>query len=714
MPRQTQTTVDNNFRNGLITEATALNFPDNACTETFNCEFNANGSVSRRLGFDFEPSFQTKTIDRSNSAINSYLWKNVSGNGDVTVVVVQVGSTVYFYRLVEGATFSSGAVSSTVTLVPVAGAPDPATVEAQFSDGNGLLFITHPSCEPIRVSYNITTDVATPTNIIIKIRDFEGATADPFAVDERPISTFAGLNNSHLYNLLNQGWNAVNLAAWDTPQTTMPSNSDIMWRFKDASGNFDPSSTSIARITAGNTPAPKGHYVLTLSLQNRDGISGTVGVANTTTGSQRPSISAFFAGRVFYGGINFVGFNSTVYFTQIIERPEQYAFCYQANDPTSENLFDLLPSDGGAITIPDAGTIYKLVPLQGGLGVFAANGVWFISGSQGIGFTATDYTVQRVGLIPTLSATSFVNVAGWPAWWNAEGIYIIDPSGGQAFGQGSQLPAIKNITYSTIKDFYDAIPVNSKRLARGAYDRLNGRIRWIYRATDTVQITNLYEFDRILNFNVNTGAFYPWTITDSPVKVNSLVIADTIVGTVSTDIVTANAGADNVVDLSSNQVISFSSSGLERSPFDKYLVSYPDSGSYKFTFANKSSADYLDWFTFDFLGRSYDSHFITGYKIRGDAIRKFQSNWVRIFSETTLPVAYTFQGIWDYALTGSGTGRWSAQQHISHSNTDYFTNSARLKVRGHGKALQFRVGSVTGEPFEISGWSAYQSANAIP
>jgi hypothetical protein len=182
MPQQVQFSVENNFANGHITDFTGLNFPENALFDTQNCEINYDGSVNRRLGFDFETGYSTKTINRTNNVVNSYLWRNVSGNGDVSLLVMQVGPTIYFYRT-EGDAFSTGAVSTTVTLTPVSGAPTPETVEAQFSDGNGLLFITHPYCEPMRVSYNTSTDTATATSITLKIRDFEGDTVDANAVD---------------------------------------------------------------------------------------------------------------------------------------------------------------------------------------------------------------------------------------------------------------------------------------------------------------------------------------------------------------------------------------------------------------------------------------------------------------------------------------------------------------------------------------------------
>lgn len=704
MPRQATVSTETNFRNGLITEATALNFPEAAVTETYDCEFNTDGSVTRRLGFDYEAGHGFVDINRTNVVVNTYLWKNVAGNGDLSLLVQQVGNVLHFYELSEDNSFSSGHISSTATLTgAVAPASAVGVLEAQYCDGNGYLIVTHPLCDPVRISYNPTTQIISQVSITIQIRDFEGAVADPYDTTTRPTATLGTLDVNHLYNLYNQGWNVTNLTAWDTAQTTMPSNADVMWRFKDTSNNFDASTAAINRVISGNTPAPKGHFVLDLANQNRNAASGLTGVASSGTGDQRPSTAAFFAGRVFYGGINTNKYNSNLYFTQIIERDDQYGKAYQVNDPTAEDLFDLLPSDGGVISIPEAGTIYKLFTVPGGLSVHSENGVWFITGSTGIGFTANDYTVQKIAEIPTLTHTSFVNVAGFPCWWNSEGIYIMS-------GQG-QLPQIQSLTETKIKSFFQKIPLQAKRFARGIFHYTDAHIRWIYRSTEANTLTEQYEFDRVLNFNVTTGAFYPWTITPSDIKVNAIVVSELHSGNVVIDNVVA--GADNVVDSLGNQVVVYSSTGASTVPFDKYLISQSSGGSHLFTFSSKINASFLDWAQFN-GGTDYDSYFITGYKLRNQGIRKFQSNFIRIFSRLENQVSYMFQGIWDFANTGSGTGRWSVNQLVTHTDTNYSTAGKRLKVRGHGLALQFKVGSVSQKPFDIIGWSSFDTGNTNP
>jgi hypothetical protein len=714
MPRQTGISVTNDFRKGLITQATGLNFPENACTNTYNCEFNLDGSVNRRLGFDFETAFANKTINRTNSAVATYLWKNVGGDGNITIFVVQVGPTIFFYKAVGGS-ISSGAVSTTVTLTPVSGAPTPDAIEAQFADGNGFLFVTHPYCQPMRISYNTTTDTATPTNIDVKIRDFEGDTADALAVDNRPTSTFAGLTAAHSYNLQNQGWTSTNLTAWDTAQTTMPSNADVMWRFKNATNDFDFGAASLARLTFGNSPASKGHFIMSVVNQNRDTAAGTTGATATSAGSARFSTCAFFAGRMFYAGINASGFNSRVYFTQIVENTPQYEMCYQVNDPTADDFFDLLPNDGGVIKIPDAGTIIKLFSIPGGLAIFAANGIWLVTGNQGIGFTANDYTVLKISNITTLSATSFVNIQGYPMWWNADGIYSM------AVQSNGVVPQIEPITYGTIKEFFDGIPLTSKKFAKGFYNYIDGVVQWLYRSTATDVTTNAYEYDRILNYNTYIKSFYPWTITPSAVTVNAIVVCDSISGLTSVDNV-IDGSANNVVDGSTNQVITFTNSGVAATSLtSKFLVSSSNgAGSYNFTFAETKNTSYLDWFLFDTTGVDFTSFFTTGYRLRGEGLRKSQPGWVAVASRTDNAVAYTFQGIWDFAVT-AGAGRFTTSipttltpQNVNHPSTNANVVIRRLKVRGRGRSLQFSVSSVSGQPFDIIGWSVLDQVNSIP
>jgi hypothetical protein len=795
MPRSQAVAIENNFQRALITEASGLNFPENACTETYDCHFEVTGQVSRRLGFDFESNHGLVTIDRESDAISTYLWRNVAGDGNISLFVAQVGDTLYFWDVSQSQSLSQGDILDTVVLTDFdpAGAPNPRANECQFTDGNGYLFVTHPNLEPFYVSYDSSTQNFTATQIDIEIRDFQGLN-EAVAVDNRPNA----LTATHNYNLQNQGWTASSYAA-QTSATSVtpglgskgpftvsgggpwaandaifawskksyqgdssgvphyiqgsvasyagtsltitstayngtsavtdwqfsskpdhiqifqhvvgkyPSNADVWWLFKNADEEFDPKKT-IVHVDRGTTPAPKGHFILDAFNQDRTTASGISGLTTVTTSYFRPTTAAFHAGRVFYAGVPYAGYSGNVYFTQIIEpgSTSQFGKCYQKNDPTSETLFELLPDDGGIIVIPEAGTIYKLWSIQGGLVVFGSNGVWHISGSTGIGFTASDYTVRRISTIKSISGTSFIDIGGYPAWWTAEGIYILQPS-----QDGLKL---ESLTDSTIFTFYSDIPITSKRQARGFFNLVTRQAQWLYRSEAAGTVEEIYEYDRILNFNTKTGALFPWTISESDVKIHAAVCPESFGGSLVENQV-INDAADTVVDDSGNNVISYQTGGTTAiAPVFKYFASYLDGSDYKFTFCEENSESYTDFETYEGEGAGidYTSYFITGFKIHGQAQRKWQTNYLYIYVNE-IPSEYNFQAIWNYANTGD-SGDWSSQQHQSvvNENTQYDLRYNRLKIRGEGVALQFKVFSEPGEPFSIVGWSGWETSNANP
>lgn len=294
-----------------------------------------------------------------------------------------------------------------------------------------------------------------------------------------------------------------------------PSNCQIWWAYKRPLelGTQEPPKNYIEvfdpqlrlQISTGNTQAPKGHYIMNALHLDRSAVSGIGGLEVKTSGAHRPTSTAFFAGRVFFGGVNTVGFNTKIYFSQILERKEQIQYCFQQNDPTSEDLRDLLPSDGGVIVIPELQEVRAMFVYGQALFVGASNGIWMISGSEGIGFRANDYSVTKLSSTPILSNISLVFVEGQPMWWNRSGIWTIQPS-----GQG--MPQVVCMTDGSIKQFYDAIPSTSKFYAKGAYDSRLRRVQWLYRSTDAETDNENFQYDRILNLDTQMGAFWPYTM----------------------------------------------------------------------------------------------------------------------------------------------------------------------------------------------------------
>ncbi len=593
MPQQVLNSVENNFTKGLITEFTGLNFPENAATDSDNTEYTIIGDVVRREGIDVEINGTSNSVLRTGSAISTYKWNNVSGDGTTQIVVEQIGATLYFYRsssATPAAPLSTTLLSSTIYIPSfiAAGGSFDITQECQFADGNGYLVVFHPNCDPFYCTY--TAGVIAGNVIIIKTRDFVGAEeSPPLAINIRPPPQ---ITTTHAYNLMNQGWghfwadissgtftvavpstiavtitsslqpinigdsvtmvnsagtasmtgavtayvgNALVLSmvssvgsgtfsSWRVNPTdsyisqffnavgAYPANTDVWETYKNSSNVFDPK-TTLNNVAPGSFPAPKGHFVLNEFNQNRAQlVAASTGALSSVITTVRPKTGCWFQGRIWYTGCdasfpdtgttNAYSWSEAIYFSQIVQSPADFGNCFQTNDPTSTTLFDLLPSDGGVIRIQGAGSIYKLFPLLNAVLVFAANGVWYISGGTSVGFSASDYTIVKLSAVRSISSTSFVDINGLPMFWNEEGIYQVEPA-----KQGTSLlnsPLHVNplevtpITLGTILSFYNNIPLSSKVHVHGAYNPIDYVVQWIYRDSEETDVTSRYTYNKIL------------------------------------------------------------------------------------------------------------------------------------------------------------------------------------------------------------------------
>lgn len=494
----------------------------------------------------------------------------------------------------------------------------------------------------------------------------------------------AGYRNYYFKNWVITPTSTGYIDKWFTDIGAYPSNSDVWWRYKNSSDVFDPSGM-IAKTTANAGAAPKGKNILYEFNQRRSSLTGIPNIVDVTT-IRRPRVGTWFAGRVWYSGVDdFYSYTApssstsssydwseNIYFSKIVESTDDFGLCYQTNDPTSDTLFNELPDDGGVISIPGCGKIYKLFPIQNGMLVFCQNGIWFITGSQGIGFTANDYTITNISAVQSINSSSFVNVQGIPFFWNEDGIYTVTPA-----QQGLGL-SVESITVSTIRSFYSDIPRISKQYVRGAYDPINYVLTFIYKSEVETDITSRYEFDRCLNFNTHLKCFYPYTL-EGDVKINGI------------------------------NYFNYPSSTTAPEPKFKYMCSIPYSGSYRNTFAEEKDEDYVD-FESAGEGTNYVSYFVTGYKLRGQAQRQWQAGYVIVYSRNEEDTAYKIQAIFDYA-NDPNSGRFSSNQLITNSRPNYGMVIRRHKLRGHGYAGQIKITSVDGEPFDIMGWSIYETSS---
>ena len=159
----------NTFVKGLITEAGALTFPENASLDEANCVLNRDGSRQRRLGMDFEDDFVLRTVTvLPDDAVASFRWFNAANDVDNQLAAVQVGKKLLIFDASE--TSISAAYLTTVDLTAYVTGK---TVLGTAS-GMGYFFVMGGTSKPLYLSYNPTTHAIAATQIDLKIRDYFG------------------------------------------------------------------------------------------------------------------------------------------------------------------------------------------------------------------------------------------------------------------------------------------------------------------------------------------------------------------------------------------------------------------------------------------------------------------------------------------------------------------------------------------------------------
>lgn len=440
-----------------------------------------------------------------------------------------------------------------------------------------------------------------------------------------------------------------------------------------------------ATITGSGTTSGTDNPTINLSVSETSFYKVVTGTsfASGDSSKYRPSCTAFFASRAWYAGLNDVNLGNNLYFSQIMEQPSQLGYCYQQNDPTSEVLFGLLPSDGGVIRIPEMGKVVKLFNYQTTLLVFATNGVWTIRGSSDRGgFTADNFAVRKISSIGTQSPKSFVDVKGFPVWWSEEGIQQID------YNPQFDSFQVNSLTQESLKRQYLAIPAYNRRFTKGAYDSHIDFIYWLYSDNqDTAEVTQS-SFNKVLIYHTKGKSFATWTLpTASSIQVKGVVFVQDSIG------------------ISNPQV--------------KFISSYPSSTNQKLVYAELKPSSYTDWaiYAADISGNSADtnpfvSSAVSGYRLDGEVMKFFQNNYITVVLENVTNSGCYVQGVFNSALNGN-SGGWGTKQSVFNSTRP---NDAvvmkRLKIRGKGRIAQLKFTSKPGQPFTIIGWSVLETANA--
>jgi len=711
MPQSLNQKAVNNFVRGLVTEAAELTFPEGASVDELNCDLRRDGTRRRRLGVEYETGnvLSSYTLsDAEQTATGS--WVNVGGNADLEFLVLQKGATLYFYN--KGALpYSNQVESNSVNLSSYqhSGSAGADTAKCQFTSIKGTLVVSSPEINTIAIQYSSGTFTVTQVSFEVRDFEFQGNTSTYFDNDSSP-------SQNRKYDAQNAGWNTGNGAPTDlTKRLTHP-----WYAGKDSDGNYD--SAEWEKVYGGTTLTANGHYILDFFVKNRGSASGLSGLTKMTDSeSSRFRCAESFSGRVFYAGIDSSENAGTLLFSKLVETVDDLGICHQQNDPTSEYISDLLDTDGGVIRIPDAVKIQRLYAYQNSLFVFAENGVWQISGVDGV-FRASSFSVNRVTRVGILQPQTFVEAEGVPFWWSRFGIHTLqtDPVSGQGQEQ--------NLTLPTVQTFWDAIDADAKLKVTAVYDAINKRIYWGYPDASESVASKLNNF---LILDVPLQAFFPWKIADQTSNTDCVVGLAFYSGYGASEValdVTSNSGADDVVTSNGNDVVSTQISNTNTGDPAIVLICREGSNN-KITFGAFTGITFLDW-----TNTNYSSFAETGYDFIGDLVTKKNAPFIVTYCRVTetgftgnendgyeavRPSGLKVSAAWDFAEsfgTSQQVYRLKYPVFPNNSNLNDFNYpddviTSRVKIRGHGRSMRVKYESEQGKDFLLLGWGMIQGRN---
>ena len=532
-----------------------------------------------------------------------------------------------------------------------------------------------------------------------------------------------------------------------------PSNADIIHLGKlggadqpESIGAYHPA--QIEKLSLGNTPAAKGHVIFSPFNRDRSAAGQQASQTfefegNTLTLSFpnigepevdffRPTVTEFYAGRVWYAGVPSNLNAGDVFFSQSMTDIENAGKCYQEQDPTAEDFNDLLDTDGGVIHIADMGRVLKMLTLGQDLVLVASNGIWAISGGTGANFTATSFTVRKVTDIGTISGDSVVEAENALFYWATGGIYAVTS------GQIDDVLQVQRISRDTIQTFYDNIGDGPRAYSRGFYDSFNQKIFWFYSGDGNYDaITFRFNYNKALIYDLTVNAFYTYTISD--LEANTPMIAAMTrkePGTeeaVEFDVVNGNFdvvdGADDVC-----QTIAFPQFADTKIK----LLTFVTDGSNtvaQYTFSEFKNRDFVDWAVYDNLisvlqrnGADYTSYIQTGFDNFGDPLpTKSITHVTSYFNRTedgyttdendelqfTNPSGALVQTRWEW--TDTDVGRWTQQDDAYRLRRVYIPDDAsdpfdygetviktKLRMRGKGQSFSIRYEICSGQRHAVA------------
>lgn len=418
---------------------------------------------------------------------------------------------------------------------------------------------------------------------------------------------------------------------------------------------------------------------------------GKSNIFKYTGPSTRVTDVTSMAGKLFYLA------GDTVLFTQTIEEDaKNVGYCYQANDPTSEEISDLVPTDGGHVKFNAMGDGLALASFNRGVIVFGRDKVYGLLSPADKRFSATEYDTVELSSAGLAGNKSVVSVSDAVFYWSPLGIFRI----GVNPNTGSTLVA-QNIASGTIQQYYNNITQYSKDNARAVFDYATNRIYWYYPLTEGEP----WRLNGVLVYDLNYNAFMPYKISDGGAVV---AVFTTITAERNRPVYNLFAG-DMLIKAGEDNVIAKEiSTKYDRFQALQHCI-IDDTGN--ISFGDYNSRDYKDWLT-----SSYDSFMLstpltfddTYYSKQAPLLQTVMSRTEEDF--TTVHNKYIGQSgaylrmRWGWAFDDR-SNRWDLIQNCYKPQKDFLYTDyipTLLHIRGRGRALQVEIRNDKDKDFRLA------------
>lgn len=759
MPKPSVKAEINTFVQGLITEASPLNFPPNASLDEENFELNREGSRSRRLGMDYEDSNVNHSLaitldELIDNPPSTFKWMNVNGESTKNFLVVQTGNVITFFDMANEPLSDQTVSPLTLSLFPV-------DVKFSFTSVDGKLIIAAGQDTIAVIDY--TSSVFNTTYERLLTRDVWGVEVTDIPEYETDVSYRGAYSELHSYNLKNQSWgiprrdlnnNLVDpVSVYDLEYTKQPSNSEAVWAGLQvqavATGQipFERVYPELyEQVLGASIKTARGYFIIDALRRGQSRIDKYAGnvskypilvpssvslPSDLTVGGA--SVVGEFAGRVFFGGftgevidgdVRSPNLSNIVFFSQLVKSRPDIIKCYQEGDPTSRDSSDVVDTDGGFIRVSGMDKPLAFSNLGSHLLIIATNGVWAISGGNDSGFSATNFKTDKISNYGGLSDSSVVEISGKAAYWSEDGIYFINRDQFGAF-------QVNSATETTIQTYYESLNNTTKAQAVGCYDSIGKKVRWFYREGD--MFSNTSEM-RELVFDLVLNAFSKNRIyNEAQDNVEITSVFSSVQFKTNNGFEEVFSGSDLI--LHSSDVVIVPDAALQTAlQSTRYLTISLVDGIPYYTFSYYWNEDFEDWLTYADEGVDALAYLLTGAVTGGDSSVPKQVPYLtmhfyrteRGVDENLVPLHQSSclvrsQWEWANSINSNKFGplwevyrqrrAYLATDSLDPYDTGFQLVTSKTKLRGRGRAFSMYLETSPGKDCRIVGWNLAINGN---